>query len=830
MAITYRTLTGDLTDLLGVDLTPAQLAAARIVVRTNLLPGTVPLDKTTGKLLLGSAIVTKNTDGTFSISNLIDWATSAADINPTGIQYQVDIYYIDPGANGGLGGRGEWHSGWLQVTTSGLLTSVVATQLQPPNYALDGSVAAYLASTSSATYAALLTILNAGWQPLDADLTAIAALTTTPFGRGLLALADANAGRTTLGLGSAAVATLDTNTALGTSNTAVPSQAAVKAYTDAIIGAQDAMVFKGTIDASTNPNYPAGNRGDTYRFSVAGKIGGAAGPNVEAGDILLCLTDGTATGNHATVGNNWTIIQTNIDGAVVGPTTSTSGNLATFNGATGKVIADSGIAIDTDGALAANSDQRVATQKAVKAYVDVLTAGAPATLNNFLEVATALGSDPAFSTNVYNAIGARIAAALVDAKGDLIAATANDAPARLAVGTDRQSLIADSTAATGLRWAYANETATRTTSTTLAASSPPLNLVDATTGAVGITLPTGTSGMTFTVKKTDSTTNTVTITVTSAGTIDGALQVVLTGAGDSVTLTCSAAGAWQVVAFAGSRSRVTVMTASGTFVKDARSQIIEVEGLAGGNGGGSGAVVASGTACSGGAAGPGGAGFLRRMPGSVVAASVPCTVGAGGAGGAAVSTASTAGNDGGKGGTTQFGTNSTDYLAFAAANTTANRGGQIGGNASGTTNIGQFLSAASAQGNLSGAGSAAANASGLSAPGGGSGGGLTSAPAATAGGAGIASWGFNGSTPGGGAAPGGAGSTGGDAPTLSLGTVVYGASGGGGASSTTGNGGAGGNGGRYGAGGGGGGSCLNGFTSGKGGDGAQGILIIREWF
>ena len=43
--------------------------------------------------------------------------------------------------------------------------------------------------------------------------------------------------------------------------------------------------------------------------------------------------------------------------------------------------------------------------------------------------------------------------AIVDAKGDLIAATAADTPARLAVGTNGQILTADSTAATGLAWA-----------------------------------------------------------------------------------------------------------------------------------------------------------------------------------------------------------------------------------------------------------------------------------------------------------------------------------------------------------------------------------------
>lgn len=106
----------------------------------------------------------------------------------------------------------------------------------------------------------------------------------------------------------------------------------------------DALQFKGAIDASANPNYPAANAGHLYRISVAGKIGGAAGLNVEPGDTILCHLDNSAAGDQATVGANWSISQSNIDGAVVGPASAVSGNLTAFSGPTGKLVADSGLA------------------------------------------------------------------------------------------------------------------------------------------------------------------------------------------------------------------------------------------------------------------------------------------------------------------------------------------------------------------------------------------------------------------------------------------------------------------------------------------------------
>ncbi len=108
---------------------------------------------------------------------------------------------------------------------------------------------------------------------------------------------------------------IDTDTTLAAnSDTRLATQKATKAYVDASFAANDAMIYKGATDCSGNPNYPAANAGEMYRVSVAGKIGGASGVAVEAGDFYICNTDGTSAGNQATVGANWNVIQTNVVG------------------------------------------------------------------------------------------------------------------------------------------------------------------------------------------------------------------------------------------------------------------------------------------------------------------------------------------------------------------------------------------------------------------------------------------------------------------------------------------------------------------------------------
>lgn len=68
------------------------------------------------------------------------------------------------------------------------------------------------------------------------------------------------------------------------------------------------LVFKGVIDCSGNPKYPAAEPGHTYIVSVAGKIGGASGESVEPGDALICAIE-AAEGTQGAVGSKWVVLK-----------------------------------------------------------------------------------------------------------------------------------------------------------------------------------------------------------------------------------------------------------------------------------------------------------------------------------------------------------------------------------------------------------------------------------------------------------------------------------------------------------------------------------------
>ena len=124
-----------------------------------------------------------------------------------------------------------------------------------------------------------------------------------------------------------------------TNNTQIATTAFVQSLVDSKIAAADAMIYKGTIGTNgTVTALPNTHKtGWTYKVITAGTY---AGVKCNIGDMIVCLTDGTAANNA-----HWTVIEGNIDGAVTGPASSVSGQIAVFDGATGKVIKDSGFTI-----------------------------------------------------------------------------------------------------------------------------------------------------------------------------------------------------------------------------------------------------------------------------------------------------------------------------------------------------------------------------------------------------------------------------------------------------------------------------------------------------
>ena len=111
-----------------------------------------------------------------------------------------------------------------------------------------------------------------------------------------------------------------------------------KTYVDGLFAANDALLFKGTIGTAGTHTIAAFNAlttynaGWTYRVIEAGTIRGVV---CEIGDLVMVIVDRTGSGN---VNADFTVAQTNLDGAIVGPASTSDNFLVLFNGTTGKLI------------------------------------------------------------------------------------------------------------------------------------------------------------------------------------------------------------------------------------------------------------------------------------------------------------------------------------------------------------------------------------------------------------------------------------------------------------------------------------------------------------
>ena len=143
------------------------------------------------------------------------------------------------------------------------------------------------------------------------------------------------------------------------STTSDGTMIATKEYVDNSFTANDAMVFKGLVGGLNNlqdlPN--PHKQGWTYKVAENGTY---AGQSCEFGDTIYCIIDGdTANDNH------WVVLQTNLEGAVIGPASSNTNGIPIFTGTTGKAISDSGKTISTTAPNSNAEDSTIPTSKAV---------------------------------------------------------------------------------------------------------------------------------------------------------------------------------------------------------------------------------------------------------------------------------------------------------------------------------------------------------------------------------------------------------------------------------------------------------------------------------
>jgi hypothetical protein len=182
--------------------------------------------------------------------------------------------------------------GALKVTNSMLAGSIALSKLS-----ITGTPNATTYLRGDGTWSQLDSLL-AGYQPLDANLTAIAALTTTTFGRSLLTLADAAAARAAIGAGTSSFSGIY-SALLGIPSTFAPSAHKTShatggsdALTAADIGAvptSRTLTINGTaLDLSANRSW-----------TVSGGITGTTGT---AANMLLFTTstDGVITNAFST--------------------------------------------------------------------------------------------------------------------------------------------------------------------------------------------------------------------------------------------------------------------------------------------------------------------------------------------------------------------------------------------------------------------------------------------------------------------------------------------------------------------------------------------------
>lgn len=155
-------------------------------------------------------------------------------------------------------------------------------------------------------------------------------------------------GEVLIGNGTDAVETKKIDSTVTENSSNLITSGAVKTAIDDILGASNAMVFKGVLIVGDTLDKSAYSAGWTYRVNEAGWITSAgklvstkpsgSSIHVEVGDLIIAISDATTSQSSqpSYQSSHWTVAQANIDGAVTASDVLTNNTL--ILGADGQAI------------------------------------------------------------------------------------------------------------------------------------------------------------------------------------------------------------------------------------------------------------------------------------------------------------------------------------------------------------------------------------------------------------------------------------------------------------------------------------------------------------